>query len=606
MLDAVGEYYPLFERQGGDGCRLSFRRRENSGRLLVMRQGDSVTVEYDSVSGAARGVGLVMAGRDCDETAVFKTLGIMLDCSRNAVMTVEHFKGWLLRLALMGYNMAMLYTEDTYELPDEPYFGYMRGPYTAEEIRELDDYAKKLGIELVACIQVLGHMEQILQWAAYQPVKDTRNVLLVNEPKTYELIEKMIAFWSRTLSTERIHIGMDETHDLGRGRFMDIYGYERGFDIFNRHLGRVGEICEKYGLRPMIWSDMYFRLGNSRQDYYAPETVIPDDVKRQIPANVDLVYWDYYHREREFYSEWIKRHRELGHEPMMASGIWTWGKLWCDHELTHATVQPCIEACRDSKLAEILFTMWGDDGAYCEFDSSLAELCRAADMAFGEKGTAADIEKSFGTICGGSYHVHQIASQLDYAFWENEKVQASLLLWDDPLMMKYLREISKKLPDGYASIVRHYRSLAESLKPFENQTAGGCIALAFKAATFLADKVELQNGLSTACSVRDIATVKDIAENGIPAIIGALRDFAAVFRRQWLNRNKRFGLDVMQIRFGGQIARWEEMAVTLNEFIAGKIATVPEFDAGKGVAESSAVPGCTWSRLAMSSSSLLW
>ena len=62
-------------------------------------------------------------------------------------MTVDHFKRWLRRLSLMGYNMAMLYTEDTYKLPDEPYFGYLRGAYTMEEIKKLDAYAAKLGIE---------------------------------------------------------------------------------------------------------------------------------------------------------------------------------------------------------------------------------------------------------------------------------------------------------------------------------------------------------------------------------------------------------------------------------------------------------------------------
>ena len=41
------------------------------------------------------------------------------------------------RLALLGYNAAMLYTEDTYALPDEPYFGFLRGAYTAAELRRI-------------------------------------------------------------------------------------------------------------------------------------------------------------------------------------------------------------------------------------------------------------------------------------------------------------------------------------------------------------------------------------------------------------------------------------------------------------------------------------
>ena len=121
-------------------------------------------------------------------------LGIMLDVSRNMVMKVDHLKLWFRRLSLSGYNLVMLYTEDTYQLPGEPFFGYMRGAYSIDEIKELDAYAKKLGIELVGCIQTLGHLEQIIRWhGAYGKISDTAKVLMVDEPKTYELIDKMIA-----------------------------------------------------------------------------------------------------------------------------------------------------------------------------------------------------------------------------------------------------------------------------------------------------------------------------------------------------------------------------------------------------------------------------
>lgn len=30
-------------------------------------------------------------------------------------------------MAMMGLNLGMMYTEDTYEVPGQPYFGYQRG-----------------------------------------------------------------------------------------------------------------------------------------------------------------------------------------------------------------------------------------------------------------------------------------------------------------------------------------------------------------------------------------------------------------------------------------------------------------------------------------------
>lgn len=76
------------------------------------------------------------------------TLGIMLDLSRNAVMNMDSLKNYLKLISKIGYNCVFLYTEDTYEVEGEPYFGYLRGRYSKEEMRELDSYAKTLGIEI--------------------------------------------------------------------------------------------------------------------------------------------------------------------------------------------------------------------------------------------------------------------------------------------------------------------------------------------------------------------------------------------------------------------------------------------------------------------------
>lgn len=104
----------------------------------------------------------------------------------------------------------MLYTEDTYEISGEPRFGYQRGRYSQAELRELDAYAASLGMELVGCIQTLAHLEQIRRWPDYQAVKDYESVLLVGEPKTYELIGKVLDAMGGALRSRRIHIGMDE------------------------------------------------------------------------------------------------------------------------------------------------------------------------------------------------------------------------------------------------------------------------------------------------------------------------------------------------------------------------------------------------------------
>ena len=257
LVQVLSEEYPVsFE---GEGTLLSFRKTDCPDTAFSCEITEKeVIICYSILSAAARGLASAFAGISCRESTPFQTLGIMLDVSRGMVMKVEHLKKYFRRLALAGYNMVMLYTEDVYELPGEPFFGRFRGRYTSCEIREIDAYAKLLGIELIGCIQTLGHMEQILRWKTmYRNIADTPQELLAGEEKTYSLIEKMIRFWSENLSSRRIHIGMDETENLGRGKYLDVHGYENPFEIFNKHLARLNILCRKEGLSPLIWSDMF-------------------------------------------------------------------------------------------------------------------------------------------------------------------------------------------------------------------------------------------------------------------------------------------------------------------------------------------------------------
>ena len=581
ILETLSSEYPVSSTNGE--FELKFSQVEETGKSSVHFSGKTIEICYNRPADAARAVGNALAGLESDENTEFKTYGIMLDCSRNAVMTVKHFKSWLRQLALMGYNMAMLYTEDTYQLPDEPFFGYKRGPYTLDEMKEIDAYAKSLGIEMIACLQTLGHMEQILQWHnAYGKVKDTSRVLLVDAEETYTLIDKMLAFWSEALSSKRIHIGMDETHDLGRGNFMDLNGYERGFDIFNRHFAKVEKMCEKYALRPMIWSDMYFRMANPTQNYYDLEHDIPQDVIDMIPKESDLVYWDYYHDNKDFYVNFIEKHRQLGYEPLMGSGLWTWGHMWNDHDQDVKTVKPCLQACRETKLDEVFFTLWGDSGAFCEINSVLAGLCWAADIAYGGSEDATRLEAQFKAITGGSYKNHLIAARLSKHILGNENskqtVGSPFLLWDDP-MLGICWDSKKNVDAAFPEkAIKLYDSICEDLAEQRGDNAAADINHAWLLADFLRMKVAFRRDLLAAYEAGDKNTMNALADKNLPEMITACEAVSDSIRKMWHKYFKPFGLEVLQIRQGGQTLRLKEAQCRIKEYVAGVIESLPELE----------------------------
>ena len=611
-LETLAEEYPLLEGEGSPQLHLTSGAR--AGSVEVRRADDAVTVRYGTLADALRGIGCALAGAVPEaggivEASPFTMLGIMLDCSRNAVMTVAHLRRWLRRLALLGYNMVMLYTEDTYKIDGEPFFGLLRGAYSREELAEIDAYAARLGIEMIGCIQTLGHLEQILKWPAYAAVRDTERELLVGEPKTYDLIRKMISTYAHCFRSRRIHVGMDETHTLGRGRYLDRHGHRSGFEILNEHLARVIEICEDAGLRPMMWSDMFFRLASGRGMDFDPDSAIPEQVKQAIPQGVELVYWDYYHDDEDFYLKMLERHRQLGREPIMASGVWTWLRLWHGRGDTERNAGACIRACEKAGVKEIFFTLWGDDGGYCEYDSSLAGLAFAAAQCYGEDERR--LRERYAAVCGADYEETCLGSKIeDHSLGgrvgREAYMPACMILWDDPLLGIHWLSMKARHGGYWEKAREHFQEVVQSLEPHRYTEEPVDLAHASALARFLLAKIDCRQRLEAAYESQDMVGLEALAAD-IPGIMDLADELAASFRRQWLRRNKPFGLEVMQTRLAGQRARYAELERALRAVVSGESERIAELDEGLSIPKGALSGLWIWgvySRLATSSSIL--
>ena len=136
------------------------------------------------VSITALACALVGSAADAESAATgFRKLGAMIDVSRGRVFTVPYLQGCFERMAKMGYNGVMLYTEETYKLEGVPKWGYMRGCYTLDDIKELKGAADANGLELVPCIQTLGHLEKYLRWTDADDVRCSDSTLLVGDAR---------------------------------------------------------------------------------------------------------------------------------------------------------------------------------------------------------------------------------------------------------------------------------------------------------------------------------------------------------------------------------------------------------------------------------------
>lgn len=535
----------------------------NSEELTVSIAESDILICAGTLNSFLRGMGCAMAGVEVRERIPFSSLGLMLDCSRNRVFKVEFIKKLLVKLALNGYNRLMLYTEDVYELPGEPAFGYMRGRYSADEIREIARFASELGIELSACIQTLGHLEHVFTHFQYLDILDKNGILLADEDKTYELIEKMIRFWTGILPSKKLHIGMDEAHDLGRGRHLDQYGFEPPRQIYLRHLKRVCALCEKYGVTPVIWSDMLLSFPD------------PEALRVSLPENLELCYWNYGGMFPEVYEKGFEQHRVWNRPLTMASAVYSYNTFCWFAEKSEKVIPACIAACRKTGIKDIFFTLWGDAGAFCNFDSALAGISFAASAVYGEdSGDASVTSALYQVLCSEDYALHREASKL-HRLYGTCVVPTPGLLWQDPLQGSCSGVCYAKYPE----IMKDYRvqleAAAEKLAsvPLSESLQEICSVM-----VLLLALLSLRDQLLKSYFDGDKKNLKILSRQDIPSAIEKVKIFDAAFRKEWLRSAKPFGLEIIQRRNAGLITRLNEIAVRIEEYLNDSVACIEELD----------------------------
>ncbi|MBQ8357944.1 MAG: beta-N-acetylhexosaminidase [Clostridia bacterium] len=505
------------------------------------------------------------------------TLCLMADCSRNAVMSVEGVKRELRYLALMGFDSMMLYTEDTYEIEEYPYFGRMRGRYTAAELKELDDYADSLGIELIPCIQALAHLERALQWKiAFDKVSDTPNILLVGEEKTYEFIDAMLKTCASCFRSHRINLGMDEAHDLGRGKYQDKHGYRAPAEIMLEHLGVVTEMCKKYDFKPMIWSDMFYRMAFGGA-YYVEEGDVPAEVMAKVPEGLTLIYWDYYTTEkrRARFSHMVESHLKFpNNEVMFASGAWGWSGFapFSRFSLRSAEIQ--LEACQKYGMTDWIITSWGDNGRECTNFASLPVLLYFAEYGYSGKPDTDRLEARSRACFGiGFEELLTMDAPNDMAdSTEGPKNPCKYLLFNDPL---------EGLMDAHmdpATISEGFASAEKRLAALADHPAFGYVYRSLAAlCRVLVRKCDFSVRLRNAYLAGDRATMAALADE-TDIIVNDLDAFVKVFRKQWMTENKPHGFAVQDIRIGALRARLLATADRIKEYLDGTVPSIPELE----------------------------
>ncbi len=296
----------------------------------------------------------------------FPRRGIMLDVSRGKVPTLDCLRELVDRCASLKLNVLMLYVEHTFRFRRHPEIGAGCSPLEAETLRELDDYAARNHVELIPCLQSLGHMEHVLRLPRYAELAESarRWSLAPSHPGTYTLLEELYQEFLPNFRSPLFHANCDEPFDLGQGRSAARAAAIGPGALFREHVERVRELAGALGKRTLVWADFVHQH--------------PDQISK-LPDDLVLLDWGY---EADHDFERAAAFSSRGLEFWVCPGTSTWNALFPRLRNALDNIAGWADAGRRHGARGLLLTDWGDFGHYNLLGNSWLPYAWAAQQAW--------------------------------------------------------------------------------------------------------------------------------------------------------------------------------------------------------------------------------
>jgi hypothetical protein len=417
-------------------------------------------------------------------------------------------------------------------------------------------------------------LNQAFLWNAFSNINDMDAILLVGEEKTYEFINAMLKVCRQCFRTHRINIGMDEAHNLGRGKYLDRNGYHPSTEIMLNHLDRVVKLCHENDYAPMIWSDMFFRMAFGGQ-YYVEEGEISPEVIAKVPEGLTLIYWDYYTTEsrRKRFSHMLDCHKKFHNPSAFAGGAWAWSGFAPHSRFSIKSTEIQLEACYKYGMTDQMITCWGDNGRECTNFACLSTLLYYAEYAYGGKPSAETLETRSRECFDIGFEEMLTMDAPDAMIapdHEHPLCPTKYLLFNDPiegLMDAHLDP--ETVSANYAKAEKALLALAD------HKQFGYVYRTLASLCRVLVRKSDYTVRLRAAYLADDKEKLAKLADE-IDVIVSDLDIFLDTFRRQWYYENKTYGFSVQELRVGGLRARLISAKARIEAYLADATATIPE------------------------------
>lgn len=313
--------------------------------------------------------------------------GLHDDISRGPVPTMEYMKKQIRTISEYKLNMFSLYMEHTFAFKKFPAASPLEGAVTADDVKELVEYAKKYHITLLPEQQAFGHLHHVVKAEKYSDLAENPHghVLSPANPKTYEFIKDMYAELVPLFPGELFHIGADETWELGTNQTKQRVAEVGLGRVYLEHITKVSEILRPYNKRLLFWADI-------AESYPDLLTILPKDSI--------AVAWSY--GPSANFDNKLKPFADKGLTLMVAPGANNWNRIVPNYGAAFINIRNFVRDGQKYKAIGMLNTTWDDNGEAL-FEMNWPQVV-------------------FGAACSwqsGESSIEQFQKDYDWAFYRN-------------------------------------------------------------------------------------------------------------------------------------------------------------------------------------------
>jgi hexosaminidase len=276
-----------------------------------------------------------------------KYRGFHDDLSRGPIPTLAYQKAQIRRFAAYKLNVYSPYYEHSLAYSANPLIAPPRGAMTRDDVRELIAFAARYHIDVIPEQEAFGHLHHVLKYELYAPMAETPHghVLAPDHPGSMPLIKSWFAEIDSLFPSRFIHIGADETVELGRGQTRARVEREGLGKVYLQFVRDINQALKPNGKRLMFWADIAME---------SPQLV------NILPKEMVAVCWDYW--SFNGFDRCLRPFRDAGMETWVAPGVNNWNRVYPYNAVALRNIQAFVRDGQRFGATGVLNTNWDDDG----------------------------------------------------------------------------------------------------------------------------------------------------------------------------------------------------------------------------------------------------